>query len=172
MQIKSSFRSIKSSIDDFFYSIISIIKDIRLWFKYNFNRDMFNLLYYTAFKTYPFDSSYMYKIQYIQICRMLSYFKKSNITEDCPRIAKQLEISKHCLEYIIDELKDVELTWENNEPEFKYVGPKVNFRNIERFIDNETLTKYCEKHPETLYSEKCFKLYIKMLEQYSRNWCD
>ena len=38
--------------------------------------------------------------------------------------------------------------------------------------DNETLIKYCEKHPETLYSEKCFKLYIKMLEQYSRNWCD
>ena len=76
------------------------------------------------------------------------------------------------LEYIIDELKDVELTWKNNKSEFKYVGSKVNFRNIERFIDNETLLKYCEKHPETLYSEKCFKLYIKMLEQYSRNWCD
>ena len=119
MQIKSSFRLIKSSIDDFFYSIIYIIKDIRFWFKYNFNRDMFNLLYYTAFKTYPFDSSYMYKIQYLQICRMLYYFKKSNITEDCPIIAKQLEISKHCLEYIIDELKDVELTWKNNKPEFK-----------------------------------------------------
>ena len=124
MQIKSSFRLIKSSINDFFYSIISIIKNIRFWFKYNFNRDMFNLLYYTDFKTYPFDSSYMYKIQYLQICRMLSYFKKSNSTEDCPRIAKQLEIAKHCLEYIIDELKDVELTWENSKQNLDMLDQK------------------------------------------------
>ena len=161
-------------------------KSVKHWIYCNFNKEHFNLVK-TAFFSYPWDSYYLDKLNKCQIEKMIKYFEVHNEFENSDtNVLRPLKIAKHCLDVKLDD--DILSKYDETKPlheRFEYIGPKLNYKNIYRFIDCSSFTNidhieksefynniisFYEKNPEEYYKLKAENIYYKILKQYADRW--
>lgn len=166
---------------------------IRHWFYCNWNMDHFRLVK-AAFMSYPWDHSYLLRLEELQIKKALSWFEKHQTATDEYHIPKlnSLRIAHTLLHRINhqDEWYDY-VPYENEEEMAKdgrpdkldrmlnitpmkyiYNGPRVNRRNMDRFMSKEELKVIGHFHDDDLYVIKAKSLYYKIRDKYTDTWWD
>lgn len=160
---------------------IDIYKTIKNWFYCNWNKEHYRLIK-TAFTSYPWDYCYMYYLMEAQFDKQIKWFEKHKVVEDSDeQILRPIKWARHCAHTLCN---DHELYEYDIKTHIKtYVGPKVNYRNRERYVklarsqfretpSKEELFEYWEKYPEEYYQLKCQYLLHKIMFYYETGWWD
>lgn len=167
-----------------FYRIKIFFTDLRCWFRHCFNKRKLNTIK-TVTNAYPFDYAYKYEIDKAWFKEQLAYFEKTKII-DATNIVRRIKLALSLLDIITEERTLVTVT-----RTFKYeydpvedlpynfdtkLNVYVNTRNAKRFIRNwDSIPSAVADKPimqAELYREKAYKLYYRLMEQYSREWWD
>ena len=166
---------------------------IRHWFYCNWNMDHFRLVK-AAFTSYPWDHAYLYRLEELQIKKALRWFEKHQYATDefhMPKL-RSLKVAYTLLHRINnqDDMLDY-IEYENDEEMAKdgrpdnidkqlgitpmryvYKGPRVNKRNMDRFMNKEELKVIGHFHDDDLYVIKAKSLYYKIRERCTDIWWD
>lgn len=164
-----------------------IWKDIKAWFHYNWNREH-RALVREAFHGYPYDHGYLLDLEAAKLREMLAYHRTSRWESEEKRkeVIFSLELALRLLDIMQGRVelftyhgelasRDLgkhdfkEIITDNLEYEC-FVLP--NFRNMSRFVFNETSKEWCRKHPHELYLRKATHLYYAIREHYTESWWD
>ena len=166
---------------------------IRHWFYCNWNMDHFRLVK-AAFMSYPWDHSYLLRLEELQIKKSLRWFEKHQYATDefhLPKV-RSLRIASVLLHRInhpeelydyVEYGSDEEMVRDGRPDDLdkqlgirpmKYVynGPRVNRRNMDRFMTKEELNVIQHFHDDDLQVIKCKALYYKIRERYTDIWWD
>lgn len=183
--------------DDLEFWLVDKPKDlyltIRHWFYCNWNMDHFRLVK-AAFMSYPWDHSYLLRLEELQIKKALGWFEKHQTATDEFHIPKvrSLRIASVLLHRInhpeelydyVDYGSDEEMMRDGRPDDMdkqlgirpmKYVynGPRLNRRNMDRFMTKEELKVIQHFHDDDLQVIKCKALYYKIRERYTDIWWD
>jgi len=161
----------------------SAFKTIRYWFYCNWNKEHYRLVK-RAFTSYPWDYFYMYELMECQIDKQIRWFEKHKLVENSDTdILRPLKWAKQCIHAMNNESELYEYDHNKSENKKTYTGPKINYRNEERFYKEfksdfratptiENLKKYYRDYPEEYYILKCRKILFDILKQYSYRWWD
>lgn len=122
--INKTIEKIKDVFDIIYWKCRFTYSDIRMWFRYNFNKTHLNLIK-TAWLSYSFDFSYMYVLEQAKLKEMYEYFKNAKILEKSNYDVYIRDIS------ICIRLLDIIL--ENIDLDQGY----INTRNWKRFLYND-----------------------------------
>lgn len=151
-----------------------LFREIRNWFYCNWNKKHWKLLK-TSFHSMPWDQSYLFQLMKCQIDKQIRHFTKYNnfVNGEYTRI-RPMKWAKYFLEIILEEKELVDYTNES-----KYIGPKLNYRNLERYLriykidiypTKTEMIDFYKKFPEEYYRLKCKYLLYKTLFYYSDYW--
>ena len=166
---------------------------IRHWFYCNWNMDHFRLVK-AAFTSCPWDHAYLYSLGELQIKKALRWFEKHQYATDefhLPKV-RSLRIASVLLHRInhpeelydyVEYGSDEEMVRDGRPDDLdkqlgirpmKYVynGPRVNRRNMDRFMTKEELNVIQHFHDDDLQVIKCKALYYKIRERYTDIWWD
>lgn len=159
------------------------------WLKYSFNRNHVELTK-TAFKSRPWDSSYLLSIERAKIREMADYLEKANRFEGVERVVRHMRICLSLLEIIMGERDlfhfDGDILFKEDKdhdggetmeliksPDFKYnCDVYVNMKNMGRFVHNKKLWEFYAKFPHELYEVKARALYHKIRNEHEQEWWD
>jgi hypothetical protein len=124
----------------------------------------------------------MHKLIECQIDKQIRWFEKHNIIEHADeRILRPLKWVKHCIHVINNDTELYEYDFKTHKKTYK--GPKVNYRNMKRYVNfaksrfynkptNEFLFKYWKDYPEEYYLLKCKYIMYKTMFYYEEGWWD
>ena len=162
-------------------------RQIKMWFRFHFRKEFLKLLK-AVLKSYPWDGTYLLKLEKAKMEEMATYFERSQLVDGWKRMVKKLRLCARLID-IITEDDDVELFHYNGDwhfepckdnPEYyemvfsddhEYIcDVKVNLKNIKRFAKNEKLINYYLKFPHELYKLKAEYLYHKIRFYNELNW--
>ena len=190
-------KTFKDIVEDIEYYLVDKPKDvylsIRHWFYCNWNIDHFRLVK-AAFFSYPWDHSYLLELEELQIIKALRWFETHQTATDefhLPKV-RSLRIASVLLRRInhpeelydyVDYGSDEEMMRDGRPDDLdkqlgirpmKYVynGPRVNRRNMDRFMTKEELNVIQHFHDDDLQVIKCKALYYKIRERYTDIWWD
>ncbi len=190
-------KTFKEIVEDIEYYLVDKPKDvylsIRHWFYCNWNIDHFRLVK-AAFFSYPWDHSYLLELEELQIIKALRWFETHQTATDefhLPKV-RSLRIASVLLHRInhpeelydyVDYGSDEEMMRDGRPDDLdkqlgirpmKYVynGPRVNRRNMDRFMTKEELNVIQHFHDDDLQVIKCKALYYKIRDRYTDIWWD
>lgn len=164
------------------YNIKSVYYNIKDWFRNCFNKNHFKTVWYT-FLAKPWDHSFTYEVLKYRLIETREYFKKTNIIdkESADEIVREIDLALSLYDIMSDQKSAGH--WEYTDAvdetipaieRMVYIPDRyVNIRNAHRFFAHQHIIDYCkERSPSYLYEEKARKLFWRVIEQYSQNWCD
>lgn len=190
-------KTFKEIVEDIEYYLVDKPKDvylsIRHWFYCNWNIDHFRLVK-AAFFSYPWDHGYLLELEELQIKKALRWFETHQTATDefhLPKV-RSLRIASVLLHRINhpEELYDYVEYGSNEEMvrdgrpddldkqlgtipmKYVYNGPRLNRRNMDRFMTKEELKVIQHFHDDDLQVIKCKALYYKIRERYTDIWWD
>jgi len=152
---------------------------------YHTRKEWFSLLKETLL-SYPYDHSYLLRLEQIKLKEMIAYHKKAQRFVGVEKVIRDMNIAVGLLDIMLgnkdlfhfdgdllfnkiegkDEYEVVKST------DFKYVSDiNVNLRNIDRFIPKERQKIYLDM-PHELYIEKAKVLYYKIRLEHTDEWWD
>ena len=159
----------------------SAFKSIRYWFHCNWNKEHWNLVK-AAFTSYPWDYYFMYNLIECQMNKQVKWFNEHHLVEGWDvEILRPLKWAQHCIHIINNDTMLYE--YDTTTKEKVYTGPKINYNNIDRFLnyfksefrgkpDIKFLRDFYKKYPEEYYQLKCRYMLFKIIQQYSSRWWD
>lgn len=162
---------IKDNIMYFFTTYIGIMFNTFVcWFNLNVkNPYTWKLMYYSIFKTYPFDYSYIYIILKLKIQQSNYYFKhhcKYLDNDYINRIVKYQDICISLIDIMVDD-KGIYKLLDNGKWECLVY---VNTKNYKRFVKYNVFND--ELYKDDLYKQKATYLLSKILCEKSIEWWD
>lgn len=173
---------------------MNTFRDIKHWFRMNWTKQFFNLLK-TVFFGYPYDYSYLLKIEQAKLLDMINHFEKVNSGERSGFQYNGMEhdiwymkIAAKLLECMIDDTnlfhfdnnmscqndKDGRAVWVDkdgnptNDHGYR-CDVKVNMRNMGRFLKPYNKEIYLMM-PHELYLVKASHLYHKIRFEKEQYW--
>lgn len=163
---------IKDKFEDIIYFINKLFSTFICWFNLNVkNPYTWKLVYYSIFKTYPFDYAYIYIILKLKIQQSNYYFKHNCKFLDKDTINKITKYQDICISLIdiIGGDKHAYKLLDNGKWECLV---NVNTKNYKRFLkyNINSLDDYIYK--DDLYIEKARYLLSKILYEKSIEWWD
>lgn len=174
---------------------VSAYYGVRSWIKYTFNRDHLALMK-EAYKTRPYDYSFLFRMEYDKIKEMANYLEKADRFIGAEYVVRDMRICLSLLEIILGERNTFHFTGtlcfkdipeeERNEgglgkdekvieptPDFKYhCDVHVNLKNMKRFVLDEKHYDFYTKNPHELYELKAKALYHKIRYEHDMEWWD
>lgn len=156
------------------------------WIKYHlFNKNFYALLK-EVYKTYPWDSCFLYDLEKAKIEEMRKYHIKSDRFVGVEYVIRDMKICENLIDIFTGKRDlghyDGELTYTKLEdgnyeightPDFKYVcNVKVNTKNLKRFVKDPKIEKFYTEHPDELYMLKAKHLYHKIRYENDSAWWD
>lgn len=159
----------------------SAYKTVKYWFHCNWNKAHYHLVK-TAFTSYPWDYYFLGDLVKCQIDKQIRWFDKHHLVEGWDtEILRPLKWARHCLQYVNDDTELYTYDWKTKVK--TYIGPRINYRNIDRYLEmfrsdfktrpnKEQLINYYKKYPEEYYRLKCRYILFKILWQYEHCWWD
>ena len=130
--------------------------------KNNPNKKLIKLA--SKFKSY--DYSYMLTMEREMLHLMCTYHKSSNLIEENPRIAKEIELAINLLDIVTDAVQVLHF---NSKGEACIIK-KVNTKNANRF--SEKIYNNSPIYLDLLRKNKAWYLYNKLKYNYLFNWWD
>lgn len=148
--------------------IIRKFLDIKAFFRYNFNKRHLNVVK-TAYKGYPFDFYFIWKLERAKLQEMLHYFENAKIIDNYKPIIRDIRLALKLLNIVMEE--ELVFSYKNGNL-FKYEClVDVNLRNCKRYFNKED-SEFIYRMPHILYLAKAKKLYYKLLEYRIETWWD
>ena len=158
----------------------SWFKTIRYWFYCNWNMEHWRLVK-SAIVSYPWDYYFMNKTMECYIDQQLRWFNKHHEIEGWQEdVVRPMMWAKHCIHTINNEHELSDYDYETHT--HKYIGPRVNYRNVMRYIKIqndfaktckvEEILDFYQSYPEEYYKLKCEYIFHKILLQYCGGWWD
>jgi len=159
---------------------------VRAWFKYHFSKDFFNIIK-TAFKGYPWQESFLYDLERAKLVEMINYHKKAQRFVWWEYVVKDMELCVRLIDIfnsdgidLFEYLGDLNFIEHADDDNYEvdcsnlkyHCKIYVNFKNIDRFVDNERLKKYYIDSPHELYILKAKRLYHKIRYEHDAEWWD
>lgn len=161
----------------------NLFKTIRYWFYCNWNKEHWRLVKST-FVSYPWDSYFMYHTLECYIDQQLRWFNKHKLVENVDEeIVRPLRWAKHCVHVLNNDTDLYEYDiFEDSNRKYKYLGPYLNYKTLDRYLkidnlfksheDMEYIRNFYIKHPDEYYMLKCKYMLYRILWQYSGRWWD
>lgn len=143
----------------------NIFINMKAWFKYKCNRRYFKFIK-ACHNTWPWDWSYLLRLEQAKLQEMKSYFELTNKTFDHTNDIRWIGICIKLLDIIIDQPED---------------HPYINTRNMWRFIrpidyvkdvEKEDVEQYYKSYPQDLRWVKAEHLYYEIRKRYTSSWWD
>lgn len=164
------------------------------WFRYTFDKDHVKLVK-EAFTGRPWDSGYLLDLEYAKIREMMNYHDRTRRFVGVEEIIRDMRICLSLIEIftgkrnlfhydghlVLREATEEEKAAAGDgrvkridtTDDFKYnCHVKVNTRNAKRFVSDEKLMRFYEKHPHELYELKAQHLYHKIRNEKELMWWD
>ena len=177
-----------------YYSPKHLFLSIRGWYRiYAKNPYYWKEMKYTFNENAPWDSTYLYEIQYLWLKKSIYYFENQCKYIDERQIDFIVKSQKMALKMLDIYLENIEIwTMEediNADKSLPYYErhnykciPYVNLRNKHRFkffgLDTNNYDKIVyndnmyDIEPHELYRQKAIRLYHKIVSRYSNTWWD
>ena len=172
---------------DWFWNVRFHIKDkyqtIRYWFQVNFNKYHFKMVW-EAFKGFPHDHSYMWRLERAKLIEMKRYFIYSSDTFSHEGDIYWINVCIKLLDILIED--DL---WEYQTEDGKVYNSDdiieapfdsliavfnryVNVKNQTRFFNVYTDEDIYNSYKHYLYTEKVKHLYYEILKNKINDWWD
>ena len=165
--------------------IIDKFREIRNWFRWNFNIYHFRVVWEAMFN-WPFDEYYLLRLTKFRYLEMAHYFEKFGIAEGNKRDAERLKLLAKLIDIINeDHIQLYDYVGNENELIDDGKGKKmlkfnreykclvnVNMKNMQRFIEHDYDEKIFKSSPHELYKIKAEKLYFKILQEHLHEFWD
>ena len=190
-QIRQRIKKGWEVISDFFYYDLYYL-GVRDWYLTargyilsNFNKDFLRLVW-TVLKGRPWDHGFLYDIEKAKLQEMLAYHEKHHLICDEQReqILRTLRLAIRMNDAMLAEhnyyhfegdmkfepVSGTTLSRLNMDDVKYFCDVNVNLRNMKRFVRDERLYDFYERHPHELYILKARYLYYKARFYYTELW--
>lgn len=156
------------------------------WIRYHLFNSRFYSLLKEVYKSYPWDEGFLYDLEKAKIHEMRLYHEEHQRFVGVEYVIRDMKICENLID-ILNGKKDLfhydgDLTFTSREdgnyeigttPDFKYhCDVYVNFRNIDRFVENDKIKNYYIERPDELYQLKAKYLYHKIRYENDGTWWD
>lgn len=161
-------------------------RSLKSWVHYHTKKDFWKIVK-EVFSGYPWDETYLLRLERAKINEMLHYHERNKRFEGVEFVIRDMKLCLHFLDIMISDgnklytyhgsivpvkLPDGNYKFEET-PDFRYTCfVKVNINNIKRFVDNEKAWKWYIDHPHELYVVKAAYLYHKIRHERENYWWD
>lgn len=163
--------------------------ELRGWVRYHIFNKNFRKLLKTMYQSYPWDESYLYKMEKAKIEEMRKYHEKQKRFVGVEYVIRDMKICENLIEIFNGERNlfhyDGDLTFKKTDGgnyemgtthDFKYnCDVKVNLKNAERFLPkglDEKQKQYWFSYPHEIYELKAKHLYHKIRLERDGKWWD
>lgn len=172
-----------------FKNPIKLFDEIRHWFKCNWNNKYKGVIM-TALRTVPYGYEDLFRLEEAQLAQMLDFYDTGrNAVEKAgtARAVETMRVAHKLLQIILgeDDLWDVSgeiktipqeydpniFEYDLSELKVTYIGPRVNTRNIRRFLNVKT-EQVTDHKAAQLYLTKAEHLYYLVRLRYIHTWWD
>lgn len=160
-------------IKDVYYYLVWQYRDAKRWCRHNLTKAHFNVVK-TAWLGYPFDYSYIYKLEKAKLEELYEYFSKANYIskEQYDKYCSKIRLAINLLDIIIEDDAQLENDVYVNNHNWKRFMPWYSDSNIQN-ENPEVLRQHLFKtFPGVLRTYKARYLYYKIQLIYRDTWCD
>ena len=160
-------------IEDAYCYLVRQYRDAKCWCRHNLTKAHFNVVK-AAWLGYPFDYSYIYKLEKAKLEELYEYFSKANYIskEQYDKYCSKIRLAINLLDIIIEDDTQPENDVYVNNHNWKRFMPWYSDSNIQN-ENPEVLRQHLFKtFPGVLRTYKARYLYYKIRLTYGDTWGD
>ena len=160
-------------IEDAYYYLVWQYRDVKFWCRHNLTKAHFNVVK-AAWLGYPFDYSYIYKLEKAKLEELYEYFSKANYIskEQYDEYCSKIRLAINLLDIIIEDDAQPENDVYVNHRNWKRFMPWYSDSNVQNKNPEEWCQYMFKTFPGILRTHKARYLYYKVRLQYGETWCD